>query len=61
MKIEVIRKPMVSEFERCTCGKLAYINILFKKRTKVVASMRLCDMCATQVKDGLMVSDIIQE
>lgn len=60
MKIEVIRKPIVSDFERCTCGKLAYINILFKKRKIVVASMRLCDVCATEIKDGLMVSGIIQ-
>ena len=60
MKIEIIRKQIVSEFERCTCGKLAYINILFKKRSKVVASMRLCDICATQIKDGLMVSGVIK-
>ncbi len=60
MKIEVIRKPIVNEFERCTCENLAYINILFKKRKKVVASMRLCDMCATQIKDGLMVLGIIK-
>lgn len=60
MKIEVIRKQIVSEFERCTCGKLAYINILFKKRKIVIASMRMCDRCATELKDGLLVSGIIK-
>lgn len=60
MNIKVIRKPIVSEFERCACGKLAYINIIFKNRRKIVTSIRFCDRCAVEIKDKLMVTGIIK-